>query len=186
MSSNNENTIRDRAVRIFLQNYGHVRSIAFIASPQRTLVDDIVNDTFVRFVERAEQWDYSGNIPALLSGIVKNVAKEHWRRYVQTLPESVRQVYEWIRNNLARNEDENSDKEDERMRLRNCIEKLSPEHRDIVRRHYYEGMPLSELALENGRNIKTVQKTASRIRIMLYKCMTANEVFGTDGRDRHE
>lgn len=152
-----------QATRLFLQNYNYVRKIAFLSAPQRTLTDDIVNDVFIDFVRKADTWDYSGNIPALLGSITRNVAKQYWRRYLRSLPDSIQRVYEWLHKGLAQQTQDETGLEDELSRLRHCMDKLSPWHRSITRRHYYEGISFVELARAEQKNVKAIQKLASRV-----------------------
>ena len=40
---------------IFVQNIKFVRVVAFESAPNKSLVEDIVHDTFIRFVENADK-----------------------------------------------------------------------------------------------------------------------------------
>ncbi|MDO5567428.1 MAG: sigma-70 family RNA polymerase sigma factor [Planctomycetia bacterium] len=172
-SSERESQANQKATRLFLQNYNYVRKVAFLAAPQRALTDDIVNDAFVDFVQKAETWDYSGNMPALLGSITRNIAKQYWRRYLRSLPESIQKIHEWLQCGLATQDRDEVEFEEELSRLRRCMDKLSPSHRSIIQRHYYDGISFVDLARDEQKNVKAVQKLASRIRMLLRDCIEA-------------
>ncbi|HLY10089.1 MAG TPA: sigma-70 family RNA polymerase sigma factor [Planctomycetota bacterium] len=56
-------------------------------------------------------------------------------------------------------------------RLTGCLEKLTPEHRELVRQRYADGTPLQSIALERGTTANAVMQTLFRIRQRLMLCV---------------
>ncbi|MBV8881293.1 MAG: sigma-70 family RNA polymerase sigma factor [Planctomycetaceae bacterium] len=69
----------------------------------------------------------------------------------------------------ARESDEMFDRRQER--LSGCLEKLSPEHREMIRRRYAEETPLQEIATERGTTANAIMQTLFRIRQRLMTCV---------------
>jgi len=61
---------------------------------------------------------------------------------------------------------------DARQQLLNgCLEKLTPPHREMVRRRYAEGTPLQSIAAERGMTANAVMQALFRIRQSLMHCV---------------
>ena len=56
-------------------------------------------------------------------------------------------------------------------RLTDCIDKLAPNHREMVRRRYAEGTPLQSIAQERGMTANAVMQALFRIRQSLMQCV---------------
>lgn len=69
----------------------------------------------------------------------------------------------------AREVDDMFDRRQEK--LSGCLEKLTPEHREMLRRRYGEDAPLSSLATERGTTANAVMQTLFRIRQRLMQCV---------------
>lgn len=69
----------------------------------------------------------------------------------------------------AREADEMFDRRQER--LMSCLEKLAPEHREMIRRRYAEGTPLSAIASERGTTPNAIMQALFRIRQRLMLCV---------------
>ena len=57
------------------------------------------------------------------------------------------------------------------QRLTGCLEKLNPTHREMIRRRYAEGSPLSSIAQERGMTPNAVMQALFRIRQSLMQCV---------------
>ena len=55
--------------------------------------------------------------------------------------------------------------------LSGCLEKLTPLHREMIRRRYAEGTPLGALAKERGMTANAVMQALFRIRQSLMHCV---------------
>lgn len=69
----------------------------------------------------------------------------------------------------ARETDEMFDRRQER--LTGCLEKLMPEHREMIRRRYAEGRSLQELAAGRGMTANAMMQALFRIRQRLMQCV---------------
>jgi len=69
----------------------------------------------------------------------------------------------------ARESDEMFDRRQER--LTGCLEKLTPEHREMIRQRYAEGTPLQSIASVRGTTANAVMQTLFRIRQRLMSCV---------------
>ncbi len=69
----------------------------------------------------------------------------------------------------ARETDDLFDRRQER--LTGCLEKLAPEHREMIRKRYAEGTPLQSIALERGTTANAVMQTLFRLRQRLMLCV---------------
>jgi RNA polymerase sigma-70 factor (ECF subfamily) len=71
--------------------------------------------------------------------------------------------------------------EERAQALAGCIDKLPPQHRDMLRLRYSEGQSIEAIAGRVGRTVDAVYRVLSRIRQTLYDCVSrtlAREVRG--------
>jgi len=57
-------------------------------------------------------------------------------------------------------------------RLTGCLEKLTPQHREMIRRRYAEGRSLQDLAAERGMTANAMMQALFRIRQRLMQCVS--------------
>lgn len=162
-----------QASQLFLKHYNYVRYVAFQVAPFRDLIDDIVNDTFIRFVSKAESWTYPEDIKPLLYRIAQNIAREYWRSYLKELPTEMAQLEELAAEVLQeQNEsDQNWNLEVEMDQMMKCIAKLPLDQRLLIEMHYFHKISFVELASRDNKRVNTIQKMASRTRVLLRKCL---------------
>ncbi|MDO5553709.1 MAG: sigma-70 family RNA polymerase sigma factor [Planctomycetia bacterium] len=172
MTSESQNGDKsEQARKIFLEQIDAIRVAAFKAAPNHSLIGDIVNDVFVRFVENAEKWDYSGNCGPLLRQITANIALEYWREHLRHQPESLQNVAEYTRNLQEENINDRPTRAMKLKALELCMENLSAEHRELLEAHYIKGVPIKELAELFHKNVNALYSFFTRIRNVLEKCV---------------
>jgi RNA polymerase sigma-70 factor, ECF subfamily len=62
--------------------------------------------------------------------------------------------------------------EERRQALSGCVEKLRSRDREILRHHYSNSQPVSEVAVEQGRSPQSIHNSLRRIRKTLHDCVT--------------
>ena len=172
--STHENSVAVRkAQKLFLRHHDYVRLIAFTHAPDPALAEDIVNDCFLDFINKAQQWNLEKDVRPLLTGIVRNVARRYWREHSRQLPQWLQKVYTHISERLQKDELLQGADDHERIvaALNLCIQKLSPENRHIVEQYYYHGETLVDMSKRLGKNLITLRNLAFRIRATLKQCM---------------
>lgn len=175
MSENQEQIqlVKERASALFLDNIGLVKMLAWRKAPEANLVDDIVHDAFLNFVENAARWDLSCDIRPLLRRITSNVAGRAWRDRKKNLPETLGRIYML----LQRSEEvQDSDEEQEIfeqmiLALDLCKKKLAPKYRALIEAYYYDGLKIAELARRHNVQPGAMKMMICRIRLALHTCI---------------
>ncbi len=75
-------------------------------------------------------------------------------------------------------EDYDTTTNDRLAALRNCLHKLPARHADLLRRRYFESVPLAELASAESRAESTISSRLHRIRQALLDCIERHLVSG--------
>ncbi|MDD3588112.1 MAG: hypothetical protein PHQ75_13095, partial [Thermoguttaceae bacterium] len=129
-------TPKEKATSLFLVHHRFVEMLAFKAAPIGNIQQDIVHDCFIAFVEKADQWNLDADVRPVLLRITRNIAVNYWKKYLRTLPEQLRETYEYAyATRMESTEFSLCDKlatEEEVSVLRLCIQKLTPECRTIL------------------------------------------------------
>ena len=82
-------------------------------------------------------------------------------------------VDETILDLLAEDYDNQRDElEERRLTLRNCMSKLSEDHRELLRCRYASTETIQQTAVRTGKSAKALYKTLERIRTSLYRCVS--------------
>ena len=61
--------------------------------------------------------------------------------------------------------------EEQRRRLDDCIGNLQPDHREVLRLRYQQGLSIDDLASEVGRTVAALYRLLSRLRSSLHACV---------------
>ena len=134
--------------------------------------DDIAQDVFVAAYENLKRFDDRGSLKSWLIGIAKNKVKLHLRsearRRNHELGPLRRQIQHWKAEEL---EGELFTDAGQQGSLTRCIEKLAPESRQLIEKHYFDGKTLESIARESNRTGGSLRMMLLRIRKVLAKCM---------------
>ncbi|MDO5554288.1 MAG: sigma-70 family RNA polymerase sigma factor [Planctomycetia bacterium] len=169
---------RRKATELFLKHHDFVRLVAFETAPDMEYQDDIANDCFIEFVEKAQKWDYQSDIRPLLRKMTQNIAMRYWRTHLRTLPENMRKIAQHLQDKLyASDEFEDLSRlQQEQILLDFCMKKLTPENQKLVTLYYCDKVPYAQLAEIFHQSVNAIQKRMARIRVTLRKCI--EQAFG--------
>lgn len=157
----------------FQSQYALILYTARLYAPTPELVQDVVQQVFIDFMEAAMkgQWDASRDSGPYLRQITKNRAIKHWKDERHKLPEIQRRIGERLAQ-LQRHRENEPDKENRQLdRLEECTGKLPEKSRQLLELHYTENLTLEAVAERLSMPSSTVRKAMYRIRIQLRDCM---------------
>lgn len=179
MKSSTESKTVQKGHKLFLRHHDYVRLIAFIHAPDPALVEDVVNDSFIDFIQKVDQWDLEKDVRPLLAGIVRNIARQYWRKRSREMSDPLQNIYHHL---IQRMEDEvdTFDREKTLAALHLCLQKLSPQNRSIIEHHYFLGETFVDMAKRLGKNLLTLRNIVFRIRTALKQCTTKTLDQGGD------
>ncbi|MDO5552817.1 MAG: sigma-70 family RNA polymerase sigma factor [Planctomycetia bacterium] len=158
---------------LFMANEDLIRYVAMMNAPSLSLVDDIVQEVYVKFAQRACVRDLESDVRPLLRKITHDTAVDMWTDYLRSKPGHLALIYERLASRTRERDSATglASLEDELTALRLCLKKLTERSLFILKKHYEEGVPLTEIALELEMNINTLYYHADRIRSVLKSCV---------------
>ena len=159
-----------RAAQVFLAHHGWVKGLALRHAPLPGLAEDILQQTLVEFLAKADRWDLEGDVRPLLATMTRNVALRHWRERTRQLPEEMRRLADHVRM-LAEERAEPPRYDEEIDALRNCLEKLPAKSRSLIDLYYYDGIPGAEIASRLDMRVDTLHRAICRLREKLRGCI---------------
>lgn len=159
-----------RAARAFLSHHAFVKGLALRHAPWPGLAEDILQQVFVEFLDKAAQWDLKKDARPLLATMTRQVALRHWREKTRLLPEAMRRLADHVRR-LAEERDEPPRYEEDLTILRGCIEKLPDRSRSLLDLYYHAEVPTPEIASQMGMKADTVCRALCRLRTQLRECI---------------
>lgn len=160
---------QEKAAQLFLKYHYFVEKVAFYAAPSIHIQDDIINDAFLDFIRKADQWDLDQDIRPLLKRITIISARRYWRDYARSLPESLQSLAEIARNETDTDLSPVLDEQLEMMEL--CMKKLADKAKNLLDLHYFQEYSYKEIAEETGQKLESVYTAMSRIRSVLRDCI---------------
>ena len=159
-----------KAAQAFLSHHGFVKGLALRHAPLPGIADDILQQVFVEFVAKADQWDLDTDVKPLLATMTRTVALRHWREKTRDMPEVVRKLAEHVRM-LAEERSPSPRYEDEISILRTCVEKLPDKSRTLIDLYYYDDIKTPQIAERLGMKADTVCRAMGRLREKLRECI---------------
>jgi RNA polymerase sigma-70 factor, ECF subfamily len=158
------------AAKIFLSHHGFVKGLALRHAPLPGLADDIVQQVFVEFLAKADQWDLNSDIAPLLATMTRHVALRYWREQTRKLPEVMQKLAEHVRR-IAEEQSVPPRYEEELSALRGCLDRLPDKSRMLIDLYYYASVPTHAIASQMSMKADTVRRALFRLRERLRECI---------------
>ena len=133
-------------------------------------VDDLAQDAFVVAYQEMDAYDPGRDFGKWLRGIARNLVRNELRKQGRHR----RILHEGLAEHLL----DLGEKEEDHFdaghfsALRDCVEQLPNQSRELVRSRYYEGWNASILAGKFEMKAATIRQTLLRIRRQLYQCIS--------------
>jgi RNA polymerase sigma-70 factor, ECF subfamily len=148
----------------------------FLASHLRDadVIDDLVQDVFLRAFDRLSTLRDGTAFRAWLLGIARNRALEHLRERLRSglsVPDALDALLDRTQLAVLEGDDEEARRVLELDALRQCIRRLPPVGARLIREHYFKGRPITVLAAEERKNEGTLRMTLLRLREALRECV---------------
>ena len=141
--------------------------------------EDLFQETVVTAWQRLERFDRSRPFGPWLRGIARRLVLAEARRNANAVVVSDEQTLLELEAQCAELHSRPGDTLDEKLdRLRDCLERLDPRHRDAVRARYEEGLRGVELANHLKTNVENAKKTLQRARRKLAWCFGEDPATG--------
>lgn len=152
--------------RLFVQEISSLRGMLWALVPDPYRLDDIVQETFLTVTRKAADFEEGTNFRAWLFAIARYKVLHSLRQGAleQALAPEV------IETLLA--DAPEPDEFDERLlHLRDCVQKLPPQARNMLRLRYENALSIADVADRLGRRVNSIKVMLSRVRSTLRKCV---------------
>lgn len=129
---------------------------------------DVLQETLVTLWAKRAEFDAAREFLPWACGIARFKVREFWRkqpRWEALAHDDFMTLVDQRREELAPELSARAEK------LRDCVAKLTPEHRATLNRYYREDEPVETLALREGRSVDAIYKTLQRVRRSLLECI---------------
>jgi RNA polymerase sigma-70 factor (ECF subfamily) len=157
-------------VRLFARNVEAVQSYIGTLLPQAADADEVFQQTSITLWRKFDEFRNDGNFAAWACGIafnlVRNFRRVESRRPVFLLSDDVLETLGQARLEKA------SSLPDRREALKDCLEKLSAEDRELLDRCYAGSANVAAIATDLGRTANSLYKRLKTVRGLLFDCIT--------------
>lgn len=140
--------------------------------PDAALVDEVVQQTFIRAFEQLKSFDASKELAPWLRTICKFMILAELKRVSRD--KQNRDTYkDRLKGSLAEaalDRVEGLDSDD-LSRLKGCMDQLQKTSRELVKARYLQALPLGEIARKFGQSAAWVATTLFRVRDTLRRCL---------------
>lgn len=160
----------------FMARYGYVVACArrYVITPEQ--VEDVVQQTFVKFISNRERWNPEVDLAPLLYQITKNTALTYNQEIYRHSSKRMFEITELIA--VKRLVDDKTEwsgvnLEEELLALDECLYQLPPKKKELIDMHYQQNRSIRSISLLLGAKENTITKVICRIRDALGKCIMA-------------
>ena len=156
----------DACDALYLRYEGDLRRHILNIVRDEAVADDLQQETFLRLWTRAGQWSGSGSVKAWLYSIARNLALTHLdtirrrRQLPLEIPDDEDDdafIPTWLIDRAALGADVLLEQDERRDLLRQVVDSLSPEKKEIFDMVYNDEMEMREIAKELQIPIGTVK-----------------------------
>lgn len=149
-------------IEIFLAQRQFLKGIAYRYAPEKSYLDDILQQVFLEYLKKTKQWDDAFEVMPLLVAMTKNIALRHWREKMKKMPHVLRQIADAVQRKSMENLP--SPYEDEIRIMNESITLLSEDHQAMIRMYYFEGVSVQDIAEKLEIKPRNVYSILTRIR----------------------
>ena len=138
-------------------------------------VEELVQDVFVGVIPRCEELASRPQEDAAkyLRGVARNLVRMRWRQARRQAGRGTHTPYHLVEQHVGYEMDRDPDDSEARLNaLRSCLERLPERARQLVDRHFFQGVPLARLAEEAQQSGPALRMAMLRIRRELRSCIT--------------
>ena len=159
----------EQFMRLFLQAERELTRYVMSIVPNVNDARDVVQETAMSLWRAIEKYDPARPFVPWACRFALNEARMHLRsegrRRRRFLQDDVVALLEDRRTELAPQLD------DRRRHLRDCLDRLPEERRDLVRGYYFDDESVESLATRLGRSVDAIYKALQRTRQALQECI---------------
>ncbi|MEY5024680.1 MAG: hypothetical protein RLZZ244_208 [Verrucomicrobiota bacterium] len=159
-----------RVQALYVQHQNQLRSFLHSLVPDFATVDDLVQECFLTVSEKAPEFEMGSNFGAWVRSIARfkvlALQRDHARRPPMLAPEVLESLI-LSAPDPTPPEHENAALES----LRQCLEKLAPAAREIVRMRYFSQWGPLEISRIRECSANAINVTLARSRDALRRCM---------------
>ena len=161
---------RDALRAIYLAQSTRLFGVAMIILRDRPAAADAMQDSFVKIWQRAAQFDPGrGEATAWLAAIVRHAALDAVRRRGREIPSDDPNLGDGV---VAPDALDRLEGDQDRMRLRVCLERLDVRNREGVMLAFVHGLSHPQIAERLGQPLGTVKSWIRRGLLNLRECLT--------------
>ena len=154
---------------LFVNHLPAVRALILALWPDFDGANDIVQETFLTVTRKAADFKIGSDFAAWATTIARYKVKEAWKTKHRTFEVMSPEIIESLVSCMpAANE-----RQGELAALSECMERLSPKARMIVKMRYEHSHSLSEIGRRIGWRAGSVHVALSRARMLLRDCVHA-------------
>lgn len=146
--------------------YRYIASLA----PVRADAEDLFQKSLLTAWQERRRFQTGGDLFAWLCGIARNHVRHHYRALQRSRVVFDQEVVEQL---AARLLEEDRHFQHRQAALTECLEKLSPQQRELVEQYYQSEGTIRDFAQLRGLAVETLYKRLQRIRAVLEDCITA-------------
>ncbi|MFT5130592.1 MAG: RNA polymerase sigma-70 factor (ECF subfamily) [Rhodothermales bacterium] len=167
--------LHDRFMRLFLSSQHEVLRYILALVPNADDAQEILQETAIALWAKFDDYDDSQRFEPWACRFALNKVKQHRRKASR----SPLQLDDSVLDLIAVDYDRHAAAlAAQREALTRCIAKLSEEDRSLVRLHYFQRVPIQQIAADSSQNIHTLYKAMQRIRRQLHRCVNHNMSAG--------
>ena len=157
----------ERFTRLFLQYEPEILRAVMMFVPSRADARDIVQETAVTLWQQFDQYDASRPFANWAIGFAL-IQVRRWFRNVEREGKFSEKAVEAL---LIADDERADDKEKRDAALRECLDAMPQNSREIIEGYYFAERGVDALAATHGRTVEAIYKTLQRLRAGLLDCI---------------
>lgn len=174
-----QDSMEDVQYLMYKLYYRDVYRTVYYLTKDKELSQDLTNEAYLKAYNKLETLDDINKFKQWICVIVSNLAKNHIRKHSKILFFYPMETLEDDHNT----EDiviESMAKEEQKKKLRKCLEQLDPDAKEIITLRYYHNLTYEEVAKTLSLKKGTVKSRLKRAKDKLFK------LFNSEGEENEK
>lgn len=167
-----------RLLKAFMSNQSTIQAVSYALCRDYHLVQDIMQDSIVTILEKKDAYDEERPFLPWALKITRLKTLETLRKHSQNRRLVVSEEAALKIQGAVIEELNNASVDERTESMVFCLQKLKPEHRQMMRLKYFDNVKVEQIAKRLKKSFSSIQSQILRLRLKLRKCIEQRANYG--------
>lgn len=144
-----------------------LRRVGYKYTKDKSTAEDYTQEGFMKVMKNLDKYDGSGSLEGWISRVIRNTILDKIRANKNKFDNET----DWERLDLTQEEPEEQELSHSSSEVKNAVDQLSPQYKEVFTKYFYDNKPHQEIADELGISVGTSKSNLSKAKANIRKIL---------------